>query len=88
MSVSIVVNITKKDIIQLVQDKARAHGLDLSTMALKHPGPKGCGPYDIQVDTTWDGSSDDDCETSLADIRCSFCPVVGLNVTVRPQEVK
>lgn len=88
MAAKITIHITKEDIIQLAQDKAGAHGLCLATMDLKNGGPMSRNPYDIQVETTWDSGTEEDCETSLADIRCSFCPVIGLSVTVRPQEVK
>ena len=91
------ITVTREDIIKIVQDKARAVGLDVSPERLKDGGRgptwghgKTPDVYDIQVDTThdedegWDHLS----EMTLADLRMSFCPVISLSVTMRPLEVK
>ena len=91
------ITVTREDIIKIVQDKARAVGLDVAPERLKEGGRgptwghgKTPDVYDIQVDTThdedegWDHLS----EMTLADLRMSFCPVISLSVTMRPLEVK
>lgn len=87
MSVQIVINITREDIIQMVQDKAKARGLDVTPERLmESPYKHTPGGYDIQVETMFD--DDDLHETTLGELQCYFCPVSGLSVTMRPLEVK
>lgn len=92
MSVQIVINITREDIIQMVQDKAKARGLDVSPERIQaHPDLGGFDAgiqYGIQVQTIFDGFPVEAEETTLADLKCYFCPVSGLSVTMRPLEVK
>ena len=89
----ITIAVTREDIIKLIQDKARARGLDVSPERLKttgggHGGIDAGLRYGIHVQTVFDDFPEEAEETTLADLKCYFSPVVGLTVQMAPAEVK
>ena len=89
----ITVMVTREDIIKIVQDKAKARGLDVSPEGLVETRDPWGGinsglRYGIHVQTIFDDFPEEAEETTLAGLKCYFSPVVGITVQMVPAEVK
>ena len=88
----ITITVTREDIINIIQAKAKARGLDVSPeriQAIPDLGGFDAGiQYGIHVQTIFDGFPGEAEQTTLADLKCYFSPVVGLTVQMVPAEVK